>query len=227
MDEADWLSCRDLEGMVKFLRVQRGGTARWWRRLLDRVGHLRPDVSVRKLRLFVCACFRRYMHLFPDTSSQRAIENAELHADGLVAGAALLACLEEAQRLFTEGCFLGWDTQNEHGVICAGLEACLYPLGMGGDWMEYGLPTPVAAVHDLASRCASLAHAAFSDPTTEGSAKQAAEVAIQAHLCRDIFGNPFRPIVLDPAWQTPAVLALAQAAYCCCGWCRLWNRTTI
>jgi hypothetical protein len=32
-------------------------------------------------------------------------------------------------------------------------------------------------------------------------------------LCRDIFGNPFRPIGLDPSWQNPVVLALAQAAY--------------
>src|SRR4051812_36057654 len=30
---------------------------------------------------------------------------------------------------------------------------------------------------------------------------------------RDFFGNPFRPIALDPAWQTPTVTALATAAY--------------
>jgi hypothetical protein len=29
----------------------------------------------------------------------------------------------------------------------------------------------------------------------------------------DIFGNPFRPISLTPAWLTPAVLKLAHAAY--------------
>jgi hypothetical protein len=33
------------------------------------------------------------------------------------------------------------------------------------------------------------------------------------HLLRDVFGNPFRPITLDPVWQTPQVVALAQAAY--------------
>jgi len=32
-------------------------------------------------------------------------------------------------------------------------------------------------------------------------------------LIRDIFGNPFRPRTIDLAWLTPAVLALAQAAY--------------
>jgi hypothetical protein len=35
----------------------------------------------------------------------------------------------------------------------------------------------------------------------------------QVTLLRDLFGNPFRPIALDPALRTPAVLALAQAAY--------------
>ncbi len=28
-----------------------------------------------------------------------------------------------------------------------------------------------------------------------------------------VFGNPFRPVCLDPAWRTPTVVALAQAAY--------------
>jgi hypothetical protein len=35
----------------------------------------------------------------------------------------------------------------------------------------------------------------------------------QADLLRCIFGNPFRPATLVPAWQTPQVVALAQAAY--------------
>ena len=32
-------------------------------------------------------------------------------------------------------------------------------------------------------------------------------------LLRCIFGNPFRLVTLAPAWLTPTVLALAQAAY--------------
>jgi hypothetical protein len=30
---------------------------------------------------------------------------------------------------------------------------------------------------------------------------------------RDIFGNPFRPASLAPAWRTPAALKLAEAIY--------------
>jgi hypothetical protein len=40
-----------------------------------------------------------------------------------------------------------------------------------------------------------------------------AEEVIQSRLVRDIFGNPFRPMSLNPSWQTPNVVSLAQAAY--------------
>jgi hypothetical protein len=37
--------------------------------------------------------------------------------------------------------------------------------------------------------------------------------ATQAALLRDIIGNPFRPVTVSRAWQTPQVVPLAQAAY--------------
>lgn len=42
---------------------------------------------------------------------------------------------------------------------------------------------------------------------------EAKERGRQADLLRCIFGNPFRPAVLDPAWLTPTVVALAQGIY--------------
>ena len=32
-------------------------------------------------------------------------------------------------------------------------------------------------------------------------------------VLREVFGNPFRSVALDPAWQTSTVVSLAQAAY--------------
>jgi hypothetical protein len=32
-------------------------------------------------------------------------------------------------------------------------------------------------------------------------------------LLREIFGNPFHPVTLDPAWRTPAVMQLARSLY--------------
>ncbi len=42
---------------------------------------------------------------------------------------------------------------------------------------------------------------------------RAREGTFQANALRDIFGNPFRPITLNPAWLTSTVLALAQGIY--------------
>ena len=42
------------------------------------------------------------------------------------------------------------------------------------------------------------------------------ERAVQADLFRDIFGNPFRPVALDPAWlhwNAGTVRKMAQAIY--------------
>jgi hypothetical protein len=35
----------------------------------------------------------------------------------------------------------------------------------------------------------------------------------QIALLRDLFGNPFRPVALDPAWLTSDVLALTRGIY--------------
>ncbi len=43
--------------------------------------------------------------------------------------------------------------------------------------------------------------------------KEISEEAAQSDLLHDIFGNPFRPIALDPSWLTPTVKALAQFIY--------------
>jgi hypothetical protein len=40
-----------------------------------------------------------------------------------------------------------------------------------------------------------------------------AEEFAQAGLVRDIFGNPFRPVTVDPTWLTSTVTSLAQAIY--------------
>jgi hypothetical protein len=45
------------------------------------------------------------------------------------------------------------------------------------------------------------------------SAAWGCEPGPRADRLRDLFGNPFRPAIVSPAWRTPQVLALAQAAY--------------
>lgn len=42
---------------------------------------------------------------------------------------------------------------------------------------------------------------------------EADEIRAQAKLLREIVGDPFRPLSVDPAWLTPGVVNLAQATY--------------
>jgi hypothetical protein len=39
------------------------------------------------------------------------------------------------------------------------------------------------------------------------------EVPHQAHLLRDVFGNPFRPVTFDPSWRTSTAMSLARQMY--------------
>jgi hypothetical protein len=48
--------------------------------------------------------------------------------------------------------------------------------------------------------------------TASGDPKSVSRPA-RCGIVRDIFCNPFRPATVSPAWLTPSVLALAQAAY--------------
>src|SRR5262249_17229408 len=48
----------------------------------------------------------------------------------------------------------------------------------------------------------------------DSDSAEARELAICAEFChefRDVAGNPFRPVALDPAWRTTSVLGLADA----------------
>jgi hypothetical protein len=44
-------------------------------------------------------------------------------------------------------------------------------------------------------------------------ARRVAESVVQAGLLKDVLGNPFRPVVVDPSCRTPAVVALAKCAH--------------
>jgi hypothetical protein len=44
-------------------------------------------------------------------------------------------------------------------------------------------------------------------------AAELGERRAQARLLRDIFGNPFRPVVFDPRWRTADTVALATGIY--------------
>jgi hypothetical protein len=143
------------------------------------------EVSDRKLRLFACACCRRVWHLAPHDDSRGAVEAAERFADG--------------------------------GGTAADLRDVYLPAAQ----VFYGLREGRQADREAArADCSAAAKSGWTAANLSGEWSLAAEVAGgvnagpgRADLLRDLFGNPFCPVAVSPSWQTPQVVALAQAAY--------------
>jgi hypothetical protein len=199
MNEAEWLECTDPTPMLEFLRGK---------------------TSDRKLRLFACACCRKVWHLLTDERSRKAVDVAERYADGVA---------DEDER------FNAWDAAYEAGMadeVDAGNAA--EAASRSPDQSEFALDTALEAATAVADGSYLAARdAALTNSTTDQdgfysnqdcdraadvarAAKEAtmnAEAAMQCHLLRDIFGNPFRRITINPAHRSADVLALAHAAY--------------
>jgi hypothetical protein len=79
--------------------------------------------------------------------------------------------------------------------------------------LAVGTCTPPWWIHFLRMFNRHSTFEAIAGGTPAWSSGTTAERPTQAALLRDIFGNPFRPVTLDPTWLTPTVKALAQAIY--------------
>jgi hypothetical protein len=164
---------------------------------------LRGKVSDRKLRLFAVACCRRIWPLLTDERSRRGVEVAERYVDGLASEEEGAIASKEAGAAAAAACKIVSGTVSGGGVYA-------YPDHDIG-WFA---ASEVAKVSDYGRfRTADVVAASAAEGTACASGTADAEAAIQVAFLHDIFGNPFRPITLDPAWRTPTVTALAQAAY--------------
>ena len=204
--EADWLTCADPQKMLEFLRA---------------------TVSDRKLRLFACACVRRVWHLLTDEESRHCVATAERFADGAATKAERHEAGRAANRVVhshypvTTTTHQAWS--ETHGV---GEATELLRL-----WASFSAATAAAMLssrkmtrHPLASsvaiEAASAVWQATCPPKLERPWEKNRQAALvwsrerrtQCRLVRDIF-NPFRPIRLNPTWQTPEVVSRAQAIY--------------
>lgn len=126
----------------------------------------------RKLRLFACACARRVWDRMSAHPSRRAVELAEQLADESVTRDGYRSLLQECERAEMSR---DLSSAARAGVSCV----------VNSSWL---------AAHGV-SRCAAEVEAR----TSEGPALLAAR-AKQADLMREIFGNPLRPVSVDPAW---------------------------
>jgi hypothetical protein len=155
---------------------------------------LRGKISGRKVRLFDCACVRRVWHLLTDERSRHAVQLAERLADEPVDEGEWCRAVDSARQAYQEA-----RAASRPGPATSGTP------GAARRWAAY-----VAAWGVLGST--QHGPKARFVPWAVPEAR-AEEERGQCILLRDIFGNPFRPAALDPAWLTPDVLSLAQAAY--------------
>lgn len=153
---------------------------------------LRDRTSDRKLRLFTCACGRFVGHLLTDSRSKEALAVAERFADGLASKVEMEAVLQPA-------------------CDAAG-EASRYALSPAD-----GTPLPswaaawviAKAVIATSDRVEAAFFGAVDGVRFAGTALGKPPTA----LLHDIFGNPFRPVTIDPTWLTSTVVSLAHGIY--------------
>jgi hypothetical protein len=152
---------------------------------------LRRKASDRKLRLFAVACCRRGRHLMTDTRNRRAVEVTEQYADGFASD-------DELSDAITSG--VCWAPVLYAARANAKLAVWFTARGEAYDAFP-----------------ASARDAPWTQAKEEvwNSARIAAWLA-QARLLREIFGNPFRPVTLNPlwfVWNDGTIPTLAQGIY--------------
>ncbi len=159
---------------------------------------LRGRVSDRKLRLFSVACCQRPYYHAADERHRRAVRLAERMADEAVG--------EEEWRVVHQAALELW-----RAAWAASLAA--------QQQAPRGTPEVESLVDaDTATGAGWVVledawEAAYEVTAVDWAEKHADEPGHQIALLRDIFGSPFRPVSLDPAWRTPAVLRLARSIY--------------
>ncbi len=187
MTEQQWMECRKPEPMLKYALGKS---------------------SDRKLRLYAVACIHQIPLKFADNLLQRAIQVAEQYVDGL-ATERELHIVHKAHEESMSGCFgklpylvkiAGWNlTWNKF-------------IEDRADWSSTENANAVAASRVLWSMSNLSAGLVASDSSVEVPIS-IRSTGIRAELFRDLFGNPFRPITLNPTWLTPTVKQLAALIY--------------
>ena len=188
MTEQEWDGCNDPEAMLEFLE---------W------------NASDRKLRLLACACCRHLLgQVSVDSWGRKAVDVAELFADGKASP----QDLQDAAAAATSGATAGLAGASQSAGLACGSAAS--PKG-GSHAVYYALAMTGSAVREYA---AVIVPAGDDHPpfVVGGEEALTKERWVQAALVRDLLGNPFRPVAVDPAWLAwhgGAVKSLAEAVY--------------
>jgi hypothetical protein len=162
---------------------------------------LRGKASERKLRLFACACCRRLWSSWEVAQTPESVLTSEQFADGMVSR-------DEMRQVKSK---LG-----ARGGYSAAWAANCAEFAVLEDEAEMAADGAVRsslsfAYYDVYEQTFSTE--SYSGDKTKATDAAKTELKELIVVLRELFGNPFRPLSLDPAWQTSTVIALAEAAY--------------
>ena len=159
------------------------------------------SASGRKLRLFTCACCRQVLNSFVPPLVLRAVGAAEAFADGGITAATLAEVNKAVGRALagaTDYADLGTGYLRH---LSDAVEGACEP----GDEARAAGKAALAAARaagDVPWPATGEFHRGWPD-----------ELAAQAEVLRELFGNPFRKVEFDPTWRTSDVIALARSIY--------------
>ncbi len=183
MTESDWLQCSTPRLMLEFLRGKS---------------------SERKLRWFKVACCRSSWHLLTDDRLRRIIEAVEAFTEGSLSREAFDAANREGFAAYLEiSNRLGSGASPSRAAQAANCTACDSASGyFGGLPYDVDAYTYAVATSEAIGNATGLPNLSIRQPNVQHAA-----------ILRDIVGNPFCPVAMEPTWRTPAVTAFAQTAF--------------
>jgi hypothetical protein len=196
MTESEWLACIQAEELLKGLTDERD-----WQKIQELLG----------------ASLRRIWHLIPEGAYRQMAELAEHCASGAATPEDWNAGATWAERTGIQS-HDGFGDASVHPYVRPEYHATRAVFGFF-HWIVHEEWERAAGVLYCVHQALAweAAHAVLGEGeelmVQRGETKDAILKDEERRLCdliRDLF-NPFRPVTFDPAWRTPAVLALARA----------------
>jgi hypothetical protein len=211
MTESEWLACPEPFASYAFLRDETDTHKTRWQ---GWVTVRRHPVSERKLRLFACACCARVENLLPMEEARSLIRAAEAFADGRI-GVDELEVAEKACDAANQSRREGespWLSFQREAVYAATFVARTEAAGRLGTLVAAARARAGAAVWQRhveslggvlrvkPGEFAPLEAVVRACDRSFMASELAAEARHQADLLRDVVGNPFRAVLVDPDW---------------------------
>jgi hypothetical protein len=182
--------------------------------VLELLSHAFNKCSERKFRLFCLECCRRIAHLLTDPRSREALEFLERNVDPGVIGRKGIVAVRKSARSAAN--FNPYGDQREPGRTAryaSGLASCCPLIALD--------PAPFYSAQWCSMTAATALWWSEATPDTmtvidHSDPRMSMIHAQHSSLLRDIVGNPFRPVKVDPAWlaaNESAASRIAQSMY--------------